>query len=235
MDLAQVALDPGAVAQAALVGDRLDDDRARARAIGLGADLELDPLADGPLELAVDLAVGLDLLAVDRQQKLARLDVDSRRGQGSAKARVPEGAAVDRLEPVTAIGRLVVGPEQADGDRLGFVEALAAAEVAVSDRQLAEHHADHAVQIAAGREVGEELFVLGSNGVPVGPVHVGRVEVVAVDPPGLVEDLRPFRPGLDRHRDRVEVERAVALGELAGVDDAQDELAAPAGGGPPAV
>ena len=30
VDLAEVALDPGAVAQRALVGDRLDDDRARA-------------------------------------------------------------------------------------------------------------------------------------------------------------------------------------------------------------
>ncbi len=143
VDLAEVALDPGPVAEGTFVGDGLDHDGSRARAVGLGADLELDPLADGSLELAVDLAVGLDLLAVDRQQKLARLDVDSRRGQWSAEARVPEGTAVDRLEPVMAIGHFVVGPEQADGDRLGLIETFAAAEVAVADRQLAEHHADH--------------------------------------------------------------------------------------------
>ena len=50
VDLAEVALDPGAVAQRRLVGDRLDDDRAGAGAVGLGADLELDPLAGGSLE-----------------------------------------------------------------------------------------------------------------------------------------------------------------------------------------
>ena len=150
VDLAEVPLDPGAVAERRLVGDRLDDDRARARAVGLGPDLELDPLAGGPFEGSVDLAVGLDLLAVDRQQEIARLDIDPRRRQRGAEARVPVGAAVDRLEPEAAVGDLVVGPEQADGDRLGLVEAFAAAQEAVADRQLAEHHADHAVQVVAG-------------------------------------------------------------------------------------
>ncbi len=51
VDLAEVALDPGPVPQRALVGDRLDDDGAGAGAVGLGADLELDALADGPLEV----------------------------------------------------------------------------------------------------------------------------------------------------------------------------------------
>ena len=95
----------------------------------LGPTLSSTRLPTVPSNWPIDLAVGLDLLAVDRQQKLARLDVDSRRGQRSAEARVPEGTAVDRLESVAAVGRLVVGTEQADGDRLGLIEALAAAGV----------------------------------------------------------------------------------------------------------
>ena len=54
-----------------------------AGAVGPGADLELDALADRVLEVAVDLAVGLDLLAVDGQQELARLDVHARRASAA--------------------------------------------------------------------------------------------------------------------------------------------------------
>ena len=38
-----------------------------------------------------------------------------------------------------------------------------------------------------------------------------------------MEHLRPFRPRIDPHRDRVELERAVTLVELARVDDPQDQ------------
>ena len=89
VDLAQVALDPVAVAQRRLVRDRLDDDGAGPGAVGLGADLELGPLADGALEVRVDLAVGLDVLAVDGQQVVAGLDVHARRGERGAEARDP--------------------------------------------------------------------------------------------------------------------------------------------------
>ena len=89
--------------------------------------------------------------------------------------------------------------------------------------QLAEHHPDHPVQVAAGGEVGQERLVFLPHGIPVGAVHVGGVEVVAVDPPGFAEDLRPFGPRLDPHRDRIELQRAVPLVELARVHDAQNQ------------
>ena len=81
MNLAQVALDPGPVPQRSLVGDRLDGQRAGGGAVGLGADLDLDAFADGSLEVPIDLAIGLDVLAFDRQQEIAGLHVHSRGGQ----------------------------------------------------------------------------------------------------------------------------------------------------------
>ena len=68
--------------------------------------------------------------------------------------------------------------------------------------QLAEHAADHAVQVAAAGQVGQQGLVLRPHRVPVGPVHVRGIEVVAIDPPGLAEDLRPTRRGA---RSRTEI------------------------------
>src|SRR5262245_36557045 len=76
----------------------------------------------------------------------------------------------------------------------------------MADGQLGEHPADHLVQVAAGGQVREELLVLAPDGRPVGPVHVRVVEEVAVDPPGLVQDLLPLLPGLDADLDGVHVQ-----------------------------
>ena len=135
MNLAEITLDPGPVAKRGLIGDGLDEDGAGGRAVGPGTDLELDPLAGGRFERTVNLAVGLDFLAVDREQKVARLDVDAGGGQRRAEARVPVGPAVDRLEPEPAVGDFVIGAEQTDGDRLGLIKTFTAAQEAVSDRR----------------------------------------------------------------------------------------------------
>src|SRR5438094_337732 len=39
----------------------------------------------------------------------------------------------------------------------------------------------------------QELGVLDTDGGPIEAVHIGRIEVVAVDAPGVVEDFAPFR------------------------------------------
>ena len=68
----------------------------------------------------------------------------------------------------------------------------------------------HAVQVGARREVRQERRVLLPHRRPVGAVHVRVVEVVAVDPPGLVEDLRPLGARVDRApRDGVDREAAL--------------------------
>ena len=86
--------------------------------------------------------------------------------------------------------------------------------------QLAEHGADHAVEVAAAGEVGQERLIFSPHGVPVRPVHVRGIEKVSVDPPCLVEHLGPLGPGLDPDRDRGESRQcAVSLLELARIDD----------------
>src|SRR6185437_3327238 len=57
-------------------------------------------------------------------------------------------------------------------------------------------------------------FVFLFDGGPVGAVHVRVVEEVAVDAPGLVEDLLPFGAGFDADFDGVEIE--AAIGGIAG-------------------
>src|SRR5688572_19777801 len=58
----------------------------------------------------------------------------------------------------------------------------------------------------------QELLVLLLHGGPVGAVHVGVVEEVAVDPPGLGVDLLPLGPRVDANFDGVQVEPAAAFG-----------------------
>ena len=60
MDRMQVLLDPGPVTQRSLVRDRFDHDGARQSAIGSGPNLQLDSLADGSLEFAIDLGIGAE-------------------------------------------------------------------------------------------------------------------------------------------------------------------------------
>ena len=151
VDLVQVPLDPGPVAEApasSAIGSTIDG--AGVGAVGLGADLQLGPTPDGLLEVLVDLGVGLHVLAVDGQQVIADFDVHPGRVQRGAERGVPVGAAVDRLEPEPAVGDLVVGAEQSHGDRFGLVQPVAAEQVAVPDRQLAEHRPDHPVEVVRG-------------------------------------------------------------------------------------
>ena len=149
--------------------------------------------------------------------------VHARRGERSAEGRVPEGPAVDRLEPEAALGNLVVGPQQPDRHRLGLVQPVAAAQVAVAHGQLAEHGADHAVQVAAGGQVRQQGLIFSPHGLPVGAVHVRGIEFVPIDPPGFAEHLGPLGPGLDPDRDRAERRQGpVSLVELARVDDPAD-------------
>ena len=129
MDLLQVALDPVAVAQGRLAGQRLDGHRAAAVAVGVGADGDLDALVGRVLEERVHLGRRLQVDAAHRQQVLAGLDVHAGGGQRRAQLRAPVQAAVDLLEAITAVGDLVIGAEQAAGDRLASRAAVRRARV----------------------------------------------------------------------------------------------------------
>ena len=128
-------------------------------------------------------------------------------GERRAQLRIPVEAAVDLLETIPAVGNLV-GTEQAAGNRLRLDERVAAADVVVSHRQLARHPLRHAIEVGSRRHVRQERRVLLVLLLPVDAVHVRGVEVVAIDPPRLVEDLLPFGARIDAHFDPVDVQPA---------------------------
>src|SRR5262249_35780953 len=84
-DLLPVRLDPTAIAQRQLVGDRHNGDLARVAAVRLQAEAQHGRLARSPLEVTIDAAVRLHGGAVDLQQIGPYRDVDPRDGERSAE------------------------------------------------------------------------------------------------------------------------------------------------------
>ena len=117
-DLAQVAFDPVAIAQVRLVFDRHDLDDARAAAVGVRSDRQLDDASRGLLEAAVEILGILEIVAVDGEQILPCFDVDARLGQRRAQLRIPIEAAEDFREAIAAVFDFVVGAEEAARNRL---------------------------------------------------------------------------------------------------------------------
>jgi len=76
-------------------------------------------------------------------------------------------------------------------------------------------------EVAAVAQIVQETAVGRLERRPVGAVHVGIVEVVPIDPPGLVEDLRPFLAGLDTDAQAGRVER-LGLDVIADPGDGKD-------------
>src|SRR5262249_49704378 len=129
-------------------------------------------------------------------------------GQRRTQLRAPVETAEDALEAIAAVGDFVVGAEQTARDGFALVRSFAGSGVAVADGQFAEHPADDAVEIAAGAQVRQKRSVLLADGGPVGAVHGRIVEVIAVDAPGFVENLRPFGARLDTNFDGLDIEPA---------------------------
>ena len=149
---------------------------------------------------------GLRSRPLTASRYLACLRVDAWLGERRAQLRVPVQPAEHFLQPIPSVGDLVVGAEQAARHVPRLGEAVAAADVVVSDRQLARHPLQHAVQIGARRGVRQEGGVLFPLLRPVHAVHVRRVEVVAVDPPRLVEDLLPLGARIDTYLDGIDTD-----------------------------
>ena len=91
----------------------------------------------------------------------------------------------------------------------------------VKRRQLAHGTADELAELRSRRHAIDQGQVLVPDAVPVDTVHPGVVEVVAVDSPGFVEDLRPLGPWLDFDLNLVRRDLAFAGFDLvAGIGDA---------------
>ena len=76
------------------------------------------------------------------------------------------------------------------------------------DGKFAAHPLNHTIQITASGQVWQEGFVLLFHGRPVGAVHVWCIEIVAVDSPRFVQDLRPLGSWLDPDFDAINVQLA---------------------------
>ena len=72
---------------------------------------------------------------------------------------------------------------------------IAAFDVSVLDGELRNHLADYVVQVRAAGHVLQPGLVLLAQRLPIVPVHIRGVEKVAIPPPDLVENLRPFLLG----------------------------------------
>ncbi len=175
-DFAKVAFDPIAVAQVPLVVDRDDLDDARAAAVSVRSDGQLDDTSRRLFEAAVEVLGVFEIATIDGQQVLTCFHIDAGLGQRRAELRIPIEAAVNLGE---------VG------------ECVAATKAMVADRKLGGHPHHYAIEIAAHGQFREEHGVLGAHGVPVGAVHVRVVEVIAVDAPGFVENLPPLGARID--------------------------------------
>ena len=113
------------------------------------------------------------------------------------------------------VDHLVVGPEQAHGaGREGG--HVAAAHVVVAHHHLAHHLGKQVVEVGAVRHVGQEGGVLFLGGGPVQAVHVGVVEVVALQAPHLVKHLGPLVARVDVGIQAREGDFAIGGGGLAG-------------------
>ncbi len=196
-DVGAVLLDPLAVAEVRLAAQGLDHDVT-------GIVVELRLLADGDRDRAARQAHerGPRVLgrvhghAVDGQEVVALLDVDAGLPQRVAGVHVPGRPLADALDPVGAVGQLPVHAEHADG-LAGLVLHVAAEVVGVADVELRDHLPDDVAQVLAGHAVVEHLLVVRPHGRPVHAVHVGDVEVVALEPPRLDEELPPLLARVD--------------------------------------
>ena len=84
---------------------------------------------------------------------------------------------------------------------VGTEESIATAHVVVTDSQLGEHPPHDPVEIPPRGDVGHKRGVLFLHGRPVGTVHVGIVEEISIDPPRLIENLRPLGAWIDTDLD----------------------------------
>ena len=86
-----------------------------------------------------------------------------------------------------------VGAEHADRHRLDVVVALAAPHVGVARPQLADHLADEIVELGAGADARQQRLVLREHRRPINAPQVRGPVEVALEAPGLLQDVRPLR------------------------------------------
>ena len=201
--------DPVLLAHRELVLERLDRHVAPGAA-GRGRDRERDRPGEAD-EQAVRISRSLELLAVHRQQVVALVHADTGSGQRTAIVGAAVVARVDFGEAIAAGGGVqrVVRAQQRGRHRLGPVAVVAVVGIGVRVAQLALDLADQPGEIRARAEQRQQPGVFVVHRFPVVAVHRRIEEQVALQPPRILEHLRPFLAGIDARAHVVELEGLV--------------------------
>ena len=92
---------------------------------------------------------------------------------------------------VTALVLAHLSTEKAHRDALRL-RVVARIDVGVTAGDLADHSADHVIEVKTGLDIRQESCILLLDGLPVAAVHILKIVAVAERSPDLVEDLRPL-------------------------------------------
>ena len=174
---------------------------SRAPSIGrLGVDAQDDLFVGGADERVVYIRQARNRRAVDREDVIAGLYVDTDLGQRRTRFLLPIFAGQDAIDAISFCRRIArkLRAEQAklDARRL---RSLAAADVGVTVVQLADQLADEISEIVAMIHERQQRGVLVAHRFPIDAVHVRRVEEVAHLPPGFEVDLLPLGVAIELH------------------------------------
>ena len=92
---------------------------------------------------------------------------------------------------VTALVLAHLSTEKAHRDALRL-RVVARIDVGVTAGDLADHSADHVIEVKTGLDIRQESCILLLDGLPVATVHILKIVAVTERSPDLVEDLRPL-------------------------------------------
>ena len=196
--LLAVGLDHIQLPQCVLVANWLHHHVARATGRGLGIYGERHHLISGIDQQLIRRLRGTQRPPVDGDQVIALLNVDARFSQRRARVRIPILAAEDLLDPVNAAcGIDLVGRAQQSNIHWTQIGHVAAANISMRVRKLANHLSHNVGQRIAIGDVWQQLTILFLGLLPVHSIHRRLKEVISLLPPHLIENFFPFRGRID--------------------------------------
>ncbi len=187
--------------------------------VGLSLTVRNTGLSARPWKAAHGSSVHVNRLAVDREQVIALLHVrQARLEQGRAHFAVPGRRLDNVLDPVGPVFEREIAAQVAHAHRRAFLD-IAPAAIGVGGVQLRDEFPEHVVDVPARHGVLEQLAVALAHLVPVHAVHARVVEIVALQPPRVVEDLPPLGHRVNRRLEVAGVDLLVHLLPFLGLDD----------------
>ena len=170
------------------------------------------------VQQAINAVGSFQFLAVDGDDVISDGDVHSGRGERRVKVGIPALRMINFGDFVAAVFDGEVGAEQASAG-CGDGRHVASADIGVADGDFGAHHVDQVIQVGAMHGVRQKLAVDFFHAGPVGSMHVGDVEIVALIAPAFVEDLFELLFRLQVHAQRcVEPARSRGRDHAIGVD-----------------